>query len=205
MRPDTTEKVPIILVISIYFGPLTSDNFDGWDLGGTSLPWVIENFLPHGYAIAALSMRGTGFTGGCWGVAPQEMADFSQVISFLAEQPWSNGNVGLYGLSAAGISQWMAAATGNPHLKTIVPIHSAADAYSFTYRNGTLSPTGNGGVLVGGAAFGGAYRVAAGPPVTGMQQATSLEGCADLYTQQAESWAMLAVDPSRGVSVVGHD
>ena len=45
-------------------------------------------------------------------------------VRWLAEQNWSNGNVGLIGKSYDGSTPWQAAMFGNEHdyLKTIVPI-----------------------------------------------------------------------------------
>lgn len=47
--------------------------------------------------------------------------DADTVISWIARQPWSNGNVGMFGGSYNGLTQWAAAKFGNPHLETIVP------------------------------------------------------------------------------------
>ena len=47
--------------------------------------------------------------------------DLYGVIDWIARQPWSDGQVGMYGGSGAGFTQWAAAKSLHPALKTIVP------------------------------------------------------------------------------------
>jgi uncharacterized protein len=47
--------------------------------------------------------------------------DADSVISWIARQPWSDGQVGMYGGSYNGFTTWAAAKYTNPALKTIVP------------------------------------------------------------------------------------
>jgi uncharacterized protein len=56
-------------------------------------------------------------------VAPYEFdgRDAAGVIGWIARQPWSNGEVGMYGGSYNGFTQWAAAKWMPPALKTIVP------------------------------------------------------------------------------------
>src|SRR3712207_8365024 len=56
--------------------------------------------LPICYAAAFISVRGTGNSGGCHNLlGPKEQADISQAITWLGTREWSNGRVGMYGLS----------------------------------------------------------------------------------------------------------
>ena len=48
------------------------------------------------------------------------------LADWLAAQPWSSGAVGMWGSSYSGLVQWEVAATGNPHLKAMVPMVSPA-------------------------------------------------------------------------------
>ncbi len=56
-------------------------------------------------------------------IAPyeHEAKDAYAVIDWISKQSWSNGSVGMYGGSFNGFSQWAAAKTLHPALKTIVP------------------------------------------------------------------------------------
>lgn len=87
--------------------------------------------------MAAVSVRGTGRSEGCLRFGDEvDWRDASAVIKALAGQPWSNGRVGMYGLSYPGWTQFMAAATRPPALKTIVPVSGVTDLWSLLNRNG---------------------------------------------------------------------
>lgn len=136
-RPNVPEgtKVPLVVQASSYYGTYM----------GTAMydhPFEIrkltENLLPHGYAIAGISSRGTGYSGGCMDLmGKKEVADLDQAITWLAQQEWSDGNVGMIGKSYPGSTPWAVASTGNPYLKTIVPISGWPDNFELMYRNGT--------------------------------------------------------------------
>ena len=49
------------------------------------------------------------------------MPDGYDTIEWIAQQPWSNGDVGMWGDSYYGFTQWAAVASGHPALKAIVP------------------------------------------------------------------------------------
>jgi predicted acyl esterase len=93
--------------------------------------------------VAAVSVRGTGDSGGCMDLmGVKEIADLDQAVTWLGQQEWSNGNVGMIGLSYDGSTPWSVAATGNPHLKTIVPISGVPDVYGLMFRNGSAEERG---------------------------------------------------------------
>lgn len=132
MRPDVPDgvKVPVILDAGPYFPPL-----QGADLSEEPL---LKAFVTHGFAFALVAVRGTGDSGGCMDLmGPAERHDVDQAVTWLGTQDWSNGNVGMFGGSYDGSTQWEAASTGNPHLKTIVPIAGIPDLFSFMMRNGS--------------------------------------------------------------------
>jgi predicted acyl esterase len=139
--PQTDEKVPVLLFASPYFGFTLGTN-DVTDRGG-SFGSLVENFVPHGYAVVGLAIRGTGGAGGCNDLmGPQETADIDQAVTWLGTQPWSNGNVAMTGVSYDGSTPWAAATTGNPHLKSIIPISGVPDMHSLLYRNGSSESRG---------------------------------------------------------------
>lgn len=97
----------------------------------------VERFLEEGFAFAAISVRGTGLSGGChqWG-GPQEWRDANTIVETLAAQPWSNGNVGMFGLSYSAWTQYEALAVAPPALKAIVPASGVIDLWSLVTRHG---------------------------------------------------------------------
>ena len=134
VRPDVPKntKVPVILTASVYLHPLQT-----MDLRNCR-PFLINNYVPHGYAVAVLAVRGTADSGGCMNLmGAEERADIDQAITWLGKQRWSNGKVGMVGKSYDGATAWMGAASGNPHLKTIVPASGVPDLFELMYGAGT--------------------------------------------------------------------
>ena len=85
-------------------------------------------FVPYGFAFARVDIRGSGDSQGLLldEYLQQEQDDAVEVIAWLARQPWSNGSVGMRGISWGGFASFQAAAMQPPALKAIMP-HCATD------------------------------------------------------------------------------
>jgi uncharacterized protein len=105
---------------------------------GTDLTLNFQSFLDRGYALVIQDVRGRYQSGGSFEPINQEVNDGDDTLNWIARQPWSDGNVGMYGGSYLGIAQWKAALTHNPHLKAIFPYVSGDD----DYRDRFYSPGG---------------------------------------------------------------
>ncbi|MBI2708597.1 MAG: CocE/NonD family hydrolase [Actinobacteria bacterium] len=104
--------------------------------GGAPAEAAIYPFL--GYVVVGVNMRGTGCSGGAFDFfEPLQSTDGYDVIETVARQSWSNGRVGMVGISYPGISQLYVAATRPPSLAAITPLSVIDD----TYR-GILYPGG---------------------------------------------------------------
>jgi len=103
----------------------------------TAFSWL-ETMLRHGYVVVAVDVRGSGASFGVYEgpFSQKETQDAYDVTEWLAQQDWSSGKIGMFGLSYLGITQYMAASTKPPHLKAIIPEKAMFDAYSFSYPNG---------------------------------------------------------------------
>jgi len=100
--------------------------------------FIFENFVPHGYAFAQVAVFGTEESSGCFDYrGAGEGLGIHSAVEWLGEQDWSNGNVGLYGKSYEGATQWEAAAMGSQYLKTIVPISGTTALHPLLYKNGS--------------------------------------------------------------------
>jgi predicted acyl esterase len=143
-RPDTEAPVPVLVDAGPYYEPAgVVPAYSAYASESGHVGRLIENFLPHGYAVAAVAVRGTAGSGGCMDLmGPAEVADLDQAITWLGTQGWSNGNVAMLGKSYDGSTPWMVAGTGNPHLKTIVPMSGVPDMYELMFRNGTSEARG---------------------------------------------------------------
>jgi putative CocE/NonD family hydrolase len=92
-----------------------------------------QAFVDHGYAVVVQDVRGRYASEGAFQPLTQEISDGDDTLNWIARQPWSDGKVGMIGGSYAGITQWKAALSGNPHLKAIFPVVSGWDEYRDRY------------------------------------------------------------------------
>jgi uncharacterized protein len=83
-----------------------------------------QNLAPYGIAFARVDIRGTGDSGGVMAdeYGSPELQDGVECIAWLARQPWSNGSVGMRGISWGGINSLQIAALAPPALKAIMPM-----------------------------------------------------------------------------------
>jgi len=89
-------------------------------------------FAKRGYVIARVDVRGTGGSGGDVPVSEYsqaEIADAEELIAQLASKSWSNGNVGMYGLSWSAFNSLMTAHRKPPALKAIIAAHGSTDLF----------------------------------------------------------------------------
>jgi putative CocE/NonD family hydrolase len=85
-----------------------------------------------GYLVCRLDIRGTGSSEGrpVDEYTRQEHDDLAEVIAWLAAQPWSNGNVGMFGTSWGGFNALQVAMNRPPALKAICSIFASDDRYA---------------------------------------------------------------------------
>ena len=98
----------------------------------------LQRLVKHGYVVAAAQVRGGGASFGRYEglFSPNETRDAFEIIGWLASQPWSDGNVGMYGGSYLGMTQYMAASESPPALKAIFPNVAGLDMYDVLYPGG---------------------------------------------------------------------
>jgi uncharacterized protein len=91
-----------------------------------------EAFVPYGFAFVRVDIRGSGDSDGVLlgEYLQQEQDDAVEVIAWLARQPWSNGSVGMRGISWGGFSSLQAAALAPPALKAIIPQCASDNRYT---------------------------------------------------------------------------
>ncbi len=98
----------------------------------TLTPYISDSYHPraayfasHGYVFALVDVRGRGNSGGEFEPFAQEPSDGHDVVEWLAQQPFCDGKVAMWGGSYAGFDQWATAKEFPPHLATIVPAAAA--------------------------------------------------------------------------------
>ncbi|QGH69982.1 CocE/NonD family hydrolase [Pseudactinotalea sp. HY158] len=88
-------------------------------------------YAAHGYASVRVDVRGTGGSEGLFTdeYSPAELDDGVELIDWLARAPWSNGNVGMFGISWGGFNSLQLAERAPAALKAIVTVCSTDDRY----------------------------------------------------------------------------
>ena len=93
--------------------------------------------VKRGYATVVADVRGTGNSTGKWeAFGKTEQNDAYQLIDWSSKQSFSDGKVGLYGVSYLGITAVLGAATQHPAIKAAFPIVPMGDAYRDILFNG---------------------------------------------------------------------
>jgi uncharacterized protein len=107
IRPAGDEPVPVVFTLT----PYVADRFVE----------VGAYFARHGYAFASIDNRGRGNSEGVFIPWSEDGRDGHDAVEWLAAQPWSDGQVAMWGGSYGGKNQWMIAGEVPQGLKTIVP------------------------------------------------------------------------------------
>jgi uncharacterized protein len=99
-------------------------------------------WVPRGYAVINADIRGTWHSRGiAHYCAPEEAQDFYDLIEWAGTQQWSNGKVGLSGVSYLTTAQWRVAELHPPHLAAINPWEGWSDTYREVARHGGIPDT----------------------------------------------------------------
>jgi len=157
-RPPQEGKYPVIMSYGPYAKGLAFQDLykTAWDrmveqhpdvpAGSTNKyqNWEVvdpEKWVPHGYVCVRVDSRGCGRSPGyidLW--SPREAKDFYNCIEWAGVQPWSNGKVGLNGISYYAMNQWQVACLQPPHLKAMCIWEGAADFYrDFSHHGGIFT------------------------------------------------------------------
>ena len=93
----------------------------------TTIAW----FANHGYACLRVDMRGSGSSDGVMldEYSDQEINDGVDVITWIASQPWSDGNVGTIGISWGGVTGLQLAQRRPKPLKTVIALGASEFRY----------------------------------------------------------------------------
>lgn len=160
-RPQDDGRHPVIMTLGIYGKDVHfADGYAGqWEVlkrlhpdidrtgsSGRYLRWEVvdpERWVPHDYVVITVDGRGSGQSPGYLDpFSPRETQDFHDAIEWAAARPWSNGKIGLLGISYLAIKQWQVAALRPPHLAAIVPWEGASDIYrEWSHQGGIFGNT----------------------------------------------------------------
>lgn len=127
--PEAEGQFPTLLVRDMYSN------------GSTGVRQRYAKFATaNGYAFVFQSVRGRYDSEGNWYPYFQEINDGDDTLTWIAEQSWSDGQVGMFGSSYLASVQWLAALNRNPALVAIAPAVSPGNYYrDVAYPGGAFS------------------------------------------------------------------
>ncbi len=114
-------------------GANTTNQFQSWEVVDP------EKWVPEDYVVIRVDSRGCGRSPGyveLW--SDREAKDFAICIDWAGVQPWSNGKVGLNGISYYGMNQWQVAALQPKHLAAMCIWEGANDFYRDLSHHGGI-------------------------------------------------------------------
>jgi predicted acyl esterase len=111
----------------------SSNRYQNWELVDP------EKWVPDGYAIVRVDSRGAGRSPGHLDVwSPREAKDLHDCVEWSGTQPWSNGKVGINGISYYAMNQWHVAPLRPPHLAALCIWEGSSDYYRELARHGGI-------------------------------------------------------------------
>ncbi|MGB6966194.1 MAG: CocE/NonD family hydrolase [Xanthobacteraceae bacterium] len=111
----------------------SSNKYQNWELIDP------EKWVPDGYVCLRIDSRGAGRSPGLLDVwSPRETMDLYQCVEWAGTQPWSNGKVGINGISYYAMNQWTVGALKPPHLAALCIWEGASDYYRDLCRHGGI-------------------------------------------------------------------
>ncbi|RLV54864.1 CocE/NonD family hydrolase [Aeromicrobium phragmitis] len=123
------EPLPVVVTITAY----NKSALSAAGFGGGEADYLVS----RGYVRLTVDARGTGNSPGVWQVfGEREQLDAKEVVEWAAQQPWSDGAVGMSGASYMGISQLFAAGQQPAGLEAIFPQVPSAEVYRDVVASG---------------------------------------------------------------------
>ena len=111
----------------------SSNKYQNWEVVDP------EKWVPDGYVCLRIDSRGAGNSEGFLDVwCAQEAHDQFECIEWAAVQPWSNGKVGLNGISYYAMNQWQVAALQPKYLAAMCAWEGSNDWYREVSHHGGI-------------------------------------------------------------------
>ena len=189
-RPEPEGRYPVLLSRTPY----------NKSLGNLSYGWL-QPIRPasEGYVVVIQDVRGRFESEGAFRPFHQEIDDGFDSVEWAARQPWSNGRVGMYGLSYLGATQWLAAGSQPPNLQAIFPGLTGSDFYDgWTYRGGAFELGFN-------LTWTGLLLALPEIPRHGLSQEQLQQVMGGLYSVVMDHWPAIRHLPIRDLPAFAHD
>jgi uncharacterized protein len=122
-----TDRYPTLLLRTIYH--CKEPRYVRWATG----------FVRAGYAVVLQDCRGRHESDGVWDPYICEIPDGFDTHEWIGRQPWSNGEIGTFGVSYPGFTQTCAAPNGSRYLRALAPIASQQDNFGHHRCDGLIA------------------------------------------------------------------
>lgn len=154
-RPETEEPAAALVEWGPYGKHLPCfDIYARFPACGVKAEWISEKYTvfegpdptywcPRGYAVVHADPRGLWYSEGeatFWDQG-QEARDCYDLVEWAGTQEWSNGKVGMTGVSYLAGIQWFVGALNPPHLAAINPWEGVSDMYREFFFHGGIRDT----------------------------------------------------------------
>jgi len=171
--------------------------YDGYCEGAGALTCndvtAANALLAQGFAVLGVSVRGTSCSTGTFDAfSRQESTDGAAAVEWAAQQPWSNGRVGMFGDSFPGITQMGVAGLRPQHLDAVAPWQVTTDLYRDVSYPGGITNIGFGAFWAGVDQPNNSYR-------SGVEHAANAGDASCLQAQVTHA----AAEPSQNIALQG--
>lgn len=157
-RPEGDGEFPVVMCVTAYGKDLSPNEYStlpkiqqaGLAVGtmhiSEATTWEGPDpgfWVPNGYVVVIADARGFHDSEGRAGIfTDADVDDYSDLIEWAGVQAWSNGAVGLNGVSYLAITQWMLASRAKPsHLRAITPWEGVTDQLRESVQHGGIPET----------------------------------------------------------------
>ncbi len=150
-RPAEAGEYPVLIAVGPYGKDLPFHEFNPEVYAKVPRPspymvWETPDpawWVPRGYVVVRADMRGMRKSPGLLTLHTKaEIDDYCDAIEWAGTQGWSNGKVGMSGVSYFAFTQWQVAARNPPHLAAILPWEGFSDFYREEQRHGGIFSNG---------------------------------------------------------------
>ena len=137
---EAPERFPAITIFTPYYRRFALADATRRDEVAPGAFRYRDLFVPAGYALVVIDVRGTGASFGTRDSfrSPREREDCRAIADWIVAQPWSNGTIGATGVSYLGAAADFLASTGHPAVKAIAPLFAVWDTYADHYYPGGI-------------------------------------------------------------------
>ncbi|HEX4711541.1 CocE/NonD family hydrolase, partial [Phenylobacterium sp.] len=139
-KPAGTGPWPVVMTRTPYLkdGRIDKEHDPDGSKRREALIKQARHYTDAGFVFVHQDVRGKGRSEGFYAAFENDVEDGYDSVEWAAAQPWSNGNVGLSGGSAMGITSNEAAMAAPPHLKAAYVVVAPYDLMQNSYMGGVL-------------------------------------------------------------------